>query len=386
MVDEEKWYSETGHVLNFVKMPRYMGNPHQQRVSDKRQLFNALKMWEKMGYCCFVSLYCFKPGRWCIVDHLYNDLDDEKKPEHALSDIREIIEWCEKENFQHVGIFTGSKGYHSYVILKPQRFSIRKIEQATELKLKLRAVSNWIGAKGWLWQRGDDDKLVNPGNFRLLRTLDIRVKGDYRRLVRVPGYRYSKFKNSRYFVKDTYCMVVPNDIMMEFNHATIIKRCKKWHPIKPVIDRTKDLLTLDEFMERFDIRIEDWLKMGGSKGIAVYSQYKGNYTHPQTEVIKKMFQKPCIHNDILGSSEPSHITRLYVAVLLLNYYKWPPEKVIEFFKNLNMADWSEEETKIQVYQIAFNDPPYNTPNCSTLKHWGLCVKDKCGQYFNTSDG
>jgi hypothetical protein len=70
----------------------------------------------------------------------------------------------------------------------------------------------------------------------------------------------------------------------------------------------------------------------------------------------------------------------------LNFYEWHPKEVIEFFRNLNLTDFCEETTTVQVYHVANRMPPYKLPSCSRLKQFGLCVGDKCSDYRKTYEG
>jgi hypothetical protein len=347
-------------------------------------------MWEKLEYCCFISVYSYSPGQWVVIDKIFTDLDDDRKPEHALTDSRVIIDWAEDEGLQVVTVFSGNKGYHNYILLKPQLIDIRKVEDTGPLKIKLRCVLNWLAARGWEWRYLENGKLDHEyakDHISSLRTLDPRIRGDYRRITRVPGYKYVKYHQSEYFPKDSFCNVVPPEMVKEWSHQEIVEYCKESRPYKPTLDPFARLITLDELVEEFNIQPENWLWLSGSDSRPEYGIYKGEYSHPNTEVIKNIFPKMCIHNDLLGNPEPKHITRFYAAVMLLNYYGWEPAHVVKFFaEDVSWSDFNEGETKTQVYQIHGHIPRYLPPSCSTLKMWGLCVKDKCPKYRRTNEG
>jgi len=356
---------------------------------DKENMWRLFSLWQKMDYCIFTTVYSIKERKWVVVDKIYMDFDDEDAPEHALTDVRKLIRWARSENYQVEGVYTGGKGYHGYIILAPTFYNVNDYEDEYKLKCKLRAVANWISAQGWLWRYNGDgspDREYGEKHVKPLRTADDQVKGDYRRFTRVPGYRYVKYKQQQYIPKDTYCQVVPNDILLSESHGRIAERCSVYNSYKPTIREGVRLPTLEEFLEENKIRVEDWLGYYGSHGAAQFTEYEGQYTHPNAEIVKGIFPKPCIHQDLLGSEEPRHITRFYVAVMLLNFYQWHPKEVIEFFRNLNLSDFSEEETTVQVYHIASRMPPYLRPSCSRIKQFGLCVGSSCEDYRKTYEG
>lgn len=385
----EGWYGPDVNALNFHRMPRIIGYPYTVKVTRKENMYRLFLLWEEMGYCIFVTIYPIIERKWVLIDKIYIDYDDEEKPEHALTDIRKVIRWANSKRYNTVGVYTGGKGYHDYILLSPQVYSIKTYQEEYELKCKLRAVAHWVAAQGWLWrydEEGDLDRSYGEKNVESLRTADDRVFGDYRRFTRAPGFRYVKFKHNSYHVKDTYCQVVPNDILLSESHERIRDRCKVYNFYRPTVDPNNRLPTLDEFIEENRIKIDDWLGFYGTYGNVEYAKYDGNYAHPNAEIIKRIFPKPCIHQNMLGSDEPRHVTRFYVAVMLTNFYQWHPEKTIEFFRNLNLTDFSEEETSVQVYHIANRMPPYIPPSCARIKQWGLCVQSKCDDYRKTYEG
>ena len=323
------------NILNFNKMPRFVGNPKQSMIRSQRELNEFIHANNGIN-TCFTSVYSFnEEATHVLVDKIFLDLDSEKKPHNALYDAQELSTYCfEEYEIPAYIVYSGSKGYHGYVPFAPEWMTVEDGVDA------IRAVQT---------------NLVNEAR---LRTADPKIVGDIRRLCRIP---ITKHVNRFGQVNGRYCMPLDFNMLYEMSHDEIVRR--SYAPEKIGWYYTTGLPTITEFIGMFGIDTEVEL-------IQVFAGREVSYRNYDDKFVVGLFPQMCIHNDLL-SRNPRAITRFYVVVFLKEVLGWGINSIIEFFDGLRMIDFDIAKT---TYHVNYIYQKYvKVPACKKLRLEGVCV-------------
>jgi len=122
----------------------------------------------------YVSLY----DHSFVIDKVFFDFDSETDLSLAFEDVKAFVKRLEDHNYQYISLFSGRKGFHVYVLMKPWHPPNTETAKAV-----LRDVQHSLA--------GD------------LATCDRNVFGDVKRLVRYPNT----------LNKSCYCVPLPRDFV-----------------------------------------------------------------------------------------------------------------------------------------------------------------------------
>jgi len=351
--------SELG--LYWSETPRCFGNPLQIMVYDKRYLNKLIAKNDGQAPCfishnSFPELTQFEYPKTVRVSKIFKDFDHKSKPENAQLDARNLLRFCEEINHPIAVSFSANKGFHGFPLFKPENYPVN-----SKLKEMLRAVQ--------LFFRGLGEEDPKNQEYKCkLRTDDIQVMGDERRLCRVWGTQYV---NDKGLTLDTHCCSLEPDMVLDWDINKIKEYSLNPEPIK--FDwKGKNCLTLKEFIKKYKIKRTDYINKpeGGEDG--TIAEYKG----VAEEFIQRLFIKfPCLAEGISQES-PKHPAR-FGAVAWLKHIGMKQDEVISLFRSRNWID-SSGMTVYQVKHIFSRDYPY--PGCRWLRMKGVCIgREKCNE-------
>ena len=263
---------------------RMFGNPYQIPVYSMNELSDLIELNNGVNDC-FLSISIFKDEQ--IIPLFFPiDLDGSK----AETDAKKILKFLEDYDLNYYFISSGYKGYHFQVPLSGRHSKIDFMNFAQYLRKTLK-----------------------------LKSIDMRVSQDPRRLMRIPGTMNMKNNSICHIIeifKDGVDLIVPyitnkfeseNDIDFSFD-----------------VSNSNDLL------------------------------------HPY----------PCIEK-LIKLHEPPHIIRLGYVVMMKNQ-GYSPEQIFNILETLDWNDWNPNYTWYQIRHILSKG--YGI-NCSILKDY--CLGEEC---------
>jgi len=302
-----------------------------------------------------------------LVDKVLKDIDNEKKPENALLDLRKLVRHARKHNIPHCKTFSGSKGFHFFHLFKPEEYDAnRHLEDA------IRAVQLWWRGLG-KWEK---DRYATE-----LRNDDPAVIGDWRRLIRVWGSRYAKFNPATRTStpKDTHCIPLTDEMVFDWSMPDIIEYSK--NPTKVELDYSGDAYTLKEFIKKFNVKRPKY-------DTAEYNVGEGkivDFTDKHDTVMRKMFPDDCLYNQIM-SDNPDHMARFALVVYCREALKMSKEQVFNLFYSRNWVD--RHNTQVNKYQIGhiykkgYERQKTRLKFCMWMRRKNLCVGERCKHFKN----
>ena len=348
-------------LLDFFEMPRAFGNPIQWIVNTKDELLQHIR--DNNGKApVFISHNSYPtfldPKQQKVknvlqikVSKLFFDFDDEKKPENALNDLLKLADWCEMENIPILPVFSGSKGFHAYVLVKPEVYMAEAgVSRITK------------GINLWLEQKLG------------FTTMDHKSL-DAKRLCRVLFSKHATIdkKTGQMVINGSYCLPLTPEMVRTLNITQIKEYAKEIHVIE--YEPTGDLLTLDEILESFEIDIDKVIGAERKKKTATICDFKpvndGN--------LKQLFEEfPCILNQLVNTRNPNHSARV-ATIIILDDLGYSEEWILEFWRQFNYVDFDEDRTAYQINQIVTHG--YNKYSCKRLKEEGICIsKKRCNEF------
>lgn len=357
-------------AFDFLTFPRMMGDPMQTPVYNEKEFVNWFK--SNTGHAiCFTShnSYPLLNQRYnppsvvkICVSNLFDDFDDKEKPENAQLDTIKIIEFSQKENLPFLDQFSGSKGFHHFIRLKPTIY-----DYDDKLKAKTRAVHNWL-----------KDKLG-------LRTMDMMCK-EPRRLCRIPYSKYAREdKHHHYTVGTTYCTPMKAEDILDLSIDEIRKRAINPRLFIPKPPQSR--LDLDGFIQEFSIDIEEYAcdkVVEEGNRVAVAREYSNVPADDLHELIKALVPRMCVHNDLFARN-PSHPGRR-MTVIQLKELGYSFSQVVALFEEMSAKfNWVDRMFRTRrIYQIKhiyFHVPKYKHDTCTKIKYeHGLCVGKACPKF------
>ena len=259
------------------------------------------------------------------IDKIFFDLDSPVL-QNALFSLRELVKRLEELNLPYIPLFSGRKGFHVYIPVKP--WTPPNIETA---KAVLRDVQESLA-----------------GN---IREADKHVFGDVRRKVRFPN----TLNNGN------YCVPLPPEGV--------------WWPLSKIIDYAKQPHEVD-----YNLTPVDLLKLSDVEEVSVPARHdlepEATYTSlPSFRLVARMI-RPCVARVLAVDKEPPHMVRVDL-VAELRYLGFTEEQVFEVIKGLGWRDFDEKVTRYQIHQIYSRK--YRPPSCHKLKDFVRC--SRCGWFY-----
>jgi len=245
-----------------------------------------------------VSLYDLS----LTIDKVFFDFDSTSL-QHVFDEVKLFIKKLNDYNLQYIPVFSGQKGFHIYVLMKPWRPPNTETARAVlrDIQVKL------------------------AGSFT---TADRHVFGDVRRLVRFPNT----------LNKTNYCVPLPYDFT-SWTIEEIIRYAKEPHNIDYNI---RDIPGIEAFIDE----VHDYIGEDTGKLTPLHDFYD---MPPRLHLIKELI-RPCVFEAVTTDPEPPHIVRMALVTELM-YYGWSRDSIYELIKSLKWRDFDPKTTKYQIDQI-----------------------------------
>lgn len=291
--------------LLFGSFPREMGGfpspPFRRPVYSLQHFYSTVQYLNGISDV-FVSVY-----NGSTIDKIFGDWDGN------LEGVKKIYERLSRDTTV-IPVFSGCKGIHLYVLIKPAPMT-------EENRLKLLALSRKV--------------FSNSG-------VDYHVVGDVRRLCRVPNTLHSK---------GLYCTYLPPDwTWMEWKD--LIAHARERHEYEYEIRRN---LTLEDVkVERKDFEFA-----------------RGDIEKCPSKNLLKAFLRPCLYRRI-SDSNPSHTARTAMVIDLM-WVGLPEKQIVDIISQLGWEDFDRAQTEYQVEQIFRKKyKPYSCRRLRELKIPEVC--------------
>jgi DNA primase large subunit len=150
------------------------------------------------------------------------------------------------------------------------------------------------------------------------------------------------------------------------------------HPIEIDYQPSGNLITIEDFLTRFNINIEEMLKSEVDVGGNIKRNSITRYVPVKDEFMKEIIPQPCIQS-AMSSQNPPHLAR-FATVAWLNEIGFDKKWIFDFFYERNYIDRDASVIAYQINNIVAKG--YKFPKCKNLFEEGLCVGDVCPNYNN----
>ncbi len=347
--------------LSWEDVPRAVGNPLQYIVHSAEEYHEFIKANNGTGIC-FTSHNSYPViGQTGIPLSVYAkkvffDFDSKSKPENALLDLRKFVMWARENSLPIATSYSGSKGFHGYLLLKPIKIEMN------------RAYSNYL--------RSLHTTIVSTLK---LRTADPKIFGDPRRLCRIWYSKYATLiKGTRKTqVGERYCSPLTEDMVLEMDIDSILEYALKPRNIDAkLITEGREFHTFPEIIKKIGIKPMDFFSDPGS-GLKPGELIQ--YVAPDNELIKNLFPLPCMQMQ-MSSQNPVHLGR-FAGVVHLKEIGYDVKRIYDFFMSLGWVDARHGDMMwYQINHIFHKNPPYKFPTCRAIKQAGFCVGKTCDLY------
>lgn len=302
----------------FLELPRYFGNPNQVYVQNKKALENLIRAFD--GKCpIFVSTYRFPTRDTPIVDSAVFDIDSRLSLRIPYRDTKKLKDFCDEHKIPYVIDFSGGKGFHFFLIVKPE-------EGTQEVKDKLYSIQ------------------LSLIDYLHISAMDLPTIGRLRWLIRFPSSRYvrierEKDKSMRIINNDLYCRYIPpDDFEKGIDH--ILQLAKEPGPIPA---RPKATLSMNEIIKLIP-KFEMHHRYNGCDNLELL-QSSDSVAIPTVQSLGL----PCLQQ-IAGKDHPSHHERIEM-VSWLKAMGYRDVAIIAFIKNLKWRDYNYKDTSTNVASI-----------------------------------
>jgi hypothetical protein len=314
----------------FNRFPREVFIPYtrsrkalRRAVYDREELKGLVELLNGVKPV-YVSLY----DSSFTIDKVFFDFDSEVDLSLAFDDVKAFVKRLEDHNYPFIPLFSGMKGFHVYVLMKP--WTPPNLETA---KAVLRDVQQSLA-----------------GDFT---TCDRNVFGDVRRLVRYPNT----------INKTCYCVPLPLDFT-SWDLCKIIDYAKSPRVVEYEV---KDLPGIEAF-------VDDVVEYN-------HNERRLNPLHdfmdmpPSLQLVKPLL-RPCVFETVTTDPSPPHVVRVALVTELM-FYGWSKDSIHELIRRLRWADYDPKTTKYQLDQIFRKR--YLPPSCYKLRPFVRCVD--CGWVY-----
>ncbi len=360
-------------ALGFSHWPRSVGNPRQTYLYTTEDATLAFREWWGES-SCFISTQGYenivfdngkKVPRSIDYGLTFFDFDHPTKPENAFADAQRLSEYLTGLNVAHWVQYSGSKGYHLFIVHEPTRFRFTHHDGSSEA---LR-------------------QLVNQTQNHLktslgLNTLDGQTTGDPKRLCRFPFTPHiDRFGKA----SGRHAMPVTLEMLQRSDHSDIEAASYRPSYALPAIEGNR--LSLRDLVTVIGVNLHR-----PETQLRPVIDASFGFTDPDSEtaVFTASLEDRCpgVVNE-LKRRNPSHPSRVYSAL-----YAKTTAMTMEAFEQvwlelgtrMGYVDLHNTEHRLYQMKTLFDDPRYAAfPNCSTLKAKGCCIGATCPRYRDEGD-
>ena len=322
----------------YPSFPREIGLRPSTREYFKRELIKTKNSFYKFineysgSYEIFTSVY----DQTKTINKIFVDIDSYTTLQKSLETAKKVYKKATEElNLPIVPIFSGLKGFHLYILLKPKRYS-NPSDLLTSVTLDL--VSN-----------GTKDEF---GINKILECIDEKFIGSINTLCRIP--------NTERPGMNTFCVPLPQNFL-ELTLKQIIKLSKTKRYPKYDFNgyRFCYLTDLTDVKDKVIEQREPEEEIKSENFFPKYGDVR-KYLKP--------LLPPCLYNEIL-KEEPSHEIRVGTTVRLLRVLE--PEQIVKIFGRLEWIDFDYRKTVYQVRKIM-----QKQLNCYSCKRLSILTNNR----------
>jgi len=285
-----------------------------------------------------------------VLDRIFFDFD---YGDHLLQDAKDMVNWCNENQFQTVPIVSGKKGLHIYIITKPKIYG-------PEAKINLTRAAYSILKSVY----GPFKQISHPNNegklVRKFRTKDgiigpdPAVVGDIKRISRLPN-------SLRPPENLNYCTYLPPNNFLDMTKADIIAHQKSMHHYDYKINfRKAPLLTSFEYdFEDTENGFMQWESLPKPEQSAIGGS--------NPNIFLKLLLRPCLYRHITYI-HPSNEVRVACTYDLVSK-GYTVNQIVSLYSTLGWEDFLEQRTRQQV-QHCYNDvviKGYKPYSCGKLR-------------------
>ena len=315
----------------YPSFPREIGLRPQSREYFKRELIKT-----RSGFYRFINEYSGSFELFTSVyqqdkqiDKIFVDVDSYGVLDDALETAKKVYKKTTEElNLPVIPIFSGLKGFHLYILLKPKRYN-NPADLLTNVTLNL--VSN-----------GTKDEF---GVSKVLECIDEKFIGATNSLCRIP--------NTERPGMNTFCVPLPQNFLdLTLKQIIQLSKTKRYPKYNFNGYKFCYLTDLTDMKDRvIDQREPE-------------EEIKSENFFPKHGDVRKYLKPllpPCLYNEIL-KEEPSHEIRVGTTVRLLRVLE--PEQIVKIFGRLEWIDFDYRKTVYQVRKIM--QKQLNSYSCKRL--------------------
>jgi len=331
----------------FYPFFRRVGNPYQKLIHNIRE-FKQFLMENNGIRDCFIAVY----DNYKTIDKLFFDLD--------ILDIKlayKFYKYLTDQGLSVIPVFSGKKGFHFYVLLKPMRF--KSIDDAIAT---IRQVSYTLIDESGMYIK----QKSNDGEEYKVSLLDSRIIGDINRLTRVPN-------TLRPPENLTYCTYLPPDFS-DMSLEDLICYSKSPHYMNNEYNikrryKLTDLPTTDAIYDYHQGLYSNTACSSYNSSILFTSNL--DKIDKSIKKFLKLLLRPCLYYYIT-TEEPPHDIRT-ATVCELRTLEFGIEDIVAIFSRLKWCDWDESKTRYHVIRIV--QKGLKRYSCRTLRELGFCFDD-----------
>jgi len=316
----------TTHTL-FFYYPRVAGIPQIYRLRNEHDLERYVITHNGSPTGCHVSLYDVSARP--VIDKLLFDFD-HKNPYLAFEEVKCFVDELRRLKLPFVPVFSGRKGFHIYVMLRPLDLDSETAKAAIRMAQL---------------------KLIGNGNGIEFKSVDPHKIGVVRTMIRVPN----TLNGSR------FCTYLP-PYFDELKFSEIVELATEPHHYS--YETTCDRTVLDVA----EVKIEE------CRRVVLENIEPPTVKAPSMPRFVDLIDiiRPCIYHEIQKSNPPHAVRVDFVAELM--WLGHTPEQIYELCKSLKWLDFDPEITQYQIWDIFKRKMlPYS---CRRLREYVKCLK--CG--------
>lgn len=338
----------------FGEMPRFVANPSQWAVFDEGT-FDEFVNRNEGGANCYSRISWYGRDGSIMLDKVFLDLDGEVPKGltdtelvgrlrrdrsfrndvlgPVVDDARKVAELCVEESIPLIGVYTG-KGIHLHALFEERREPQDAFTSRQE------------------WFVGECD----------LSTFDGQVKGDLKRLCRVPNCR--RYDDQLKSSIDMYTIPLSKQELLNITPLELVDWAKTQRYIPVPGESRPPFLQAPDYDTNSSYEVEE-VDQRETGELA-------NVTEKLEAWLQDVLQLPCMYERI-QTRNPAHYVRLNSAVLMFNVGMSVSE-VVAVFSQLGWHDFDREVTRKYLKQIKRRG--YVSMSCAKLQSKGLCVYPK----------
>jgi len=313
----------------FMDLPRYLGFPSQIYVTNPIARDNLIKNFDGKRPI-FISTYRFPTKDKPIVDCAIFDIDSKLSLRVPYKDTKKLKDFCDSKDIPYIIDFSGSNGFHFFLITKPEEGSEKVRDKLYSIQLSL------------------------VHNLKI-HAIDLPTIGRMRWLIRLPSFHYVRFikekgKKMKIINNDLYCRYIPSDDFEKgLDHILELVTTPGVIPKHPPAT-----LSMDEIIEKIP-KFEMKHRYNGNDNLELM-QSASNVLIPTTCAVGL----PCLQK-IAIQNHPSHYDRIEL-VAWLKMLKFRDISIISYIKSLKWTRYNYKDTATNVASIK---PRY--PKCTWLR-------------------